>query len=45
MGKQEFLDKVAAVFEEYCQWNGVRETAEWRLTVQYIDGKAIATMP
>lgn len=45
MGKQEFLDKVATVFEEYCQWNGVRETAEWRLIVQYKDGKAIATMP
>ena len=45
MGKQEFLDKVAVLFEEYCKWNGVRETAEWRLTVQYIDGKALTTMP
>jgi len=45
MTQEEFLNGVAALFEQYCRLNGVNETAKWSLSVQFKDGKAVATQP
>jgi len=40
MTQDEFLIGVAELYEQYCKQNGIRETSEWSITVQYKDGQS-----